>query len=131
MRENAVRRVLWQRATSALVCSAVRRADGETRQFGAPSPPMGTASDQEYEEGQVRLGPGDTLIVYTNGLVEVAGGTVELEDLLEGLKGAATAEEVVARLEGAVRGRQIDDAAVVVLRRAPGRGPASPGLGTA
>jgi PAS domain S-box-containing protein len=112
-------------------CSAIRRADGETRQFGAPSPPMGTASDQEYEEGQVRLEPGDTLIVYTNGLVEVAGGTVELEELLGVLEGAVSAEEVVERLEGAVRERQIDDAAVVVLRRAPPHGPAGPGLGTA
>jgi PAS domain S-box-containing protein len=110
--------------------ATVRRADGEMVALAARSLPVG-AGDQEYTEGEVRLEPGDVLLVYTNGLVEVADGNVELRELLGVLKGAVTAEEVVGRLEVAVPGRQVDDATVVVLRRVAQLGPASAGIGAA
>jgi PAS domain S-box-containing protein len=97
--------------------SAIRRANGETMQFGARSLPLGAASGEEYEEGQVRLEPGDTLLVYTDGLVETTSGTVELEELLGTLERAEGAEDVVTRLVGGLKGRQTDDATVVLLRR--------------
>jgi PAS domain S-box-containing protein len=98
-------------------CSAIRRADGETVQFGKRSLPLGAPGGEEYEEGQVRLEPGDTLLLYTDGLVETAGGSVELEDLVGTLDGAESVEGMVTRLVGTVRGRQSDDATVVMLRR--------------
>jgi PAS domain S-box-containing protein len=97
--------------------SAIRRADGETVTFGARSLPLGTPGGEEYEEGQVRLEPGDTLLLYTDGLVETANGSVELEELVGTLDGSESAEGIVTRLVGTVRGRQSDDATAVLLRR--------------
>ena len=97
--------------------SAIRRADGETVAFGTLSLPLGAADGDGYEEGQVRLEPGDTLLLYTNGLVETAGGTVELDELVGTLDGTESAEGIVTRLVSKVRGRQSDDATVMLLRR--------------
>jgi PAS domain S-box-containing protein len=117
-------------------CSAVRRADGQIVKLrarslplgasqggegGGPPGPVGAFDDQEHEEGQLWLEPGDTLLVYTDGLVETTSGTVELEELLGTLDGTESAEDVVARLLGGVRGRQTDDATVMLLRRVGGR----------
>jgi hypothetical protein len=56
--------------------------------------------------------------VYTDGLVETTSGTVELEELLGTLDGAESAADSVTRLLEGVRGRQGDDATVLLLRRA-------------
>jgi serine phosphatase RsbU (regulator of sigma subunit) len=113
-------------------CSAVRRAGGEVMKLtagpegaslpprggGGPPGPEGALGGAEHEEGQVRLEPGDTLLVYTDGLVETTSGTVELEELLGTLDGAESAADSVTRLLEGVRGRQGDDATVLLLRRA-------------
>ena len=50
----------------------VRRiAGGVAELLAAPvGPPLGVVADQEYEPGTVRLGRGDTLVLFTDGLVE-------------------------------------------------------------
>jgi len=97
--------------------SAIRRADGEVVRLAERSLPLGAAGRDDYREAQVRLEPGDTLLAYTDGLVETTGGTIDLEELAGGLGGAESAEELVRRLVGRVRGRQSDDATIVLLRR--------------
>ncbi len=48
-----------------------RTADGVAGPLDAPvGPPLGVVNDQEYEVGTVRLGRGDTLVLFTDGLVE-------------------------------------------------------------
>jgi PAS domain S-box-containing protein len=104
-------------------CSVVRRAGGEIVRLATRSLPLGASNGGEYEERTVRLGPGDALLLCTNGLVETVGGEVELEELMAGLKDAKSADEAVARLSARVVGRQRDDATAVLLRREPARPP--------
>ena len=101
--------------------SAIRRADGEVVRLAERSLPLGAAGRDDYREAQVRLEPGDTLLAYTDGLVEELAG---------GLGGAESAEELVRRLVGRVRGRQSDDATIVLLRRTGTRPrrPRAPGV---
>ncbi len=60
----------------------VLRPDGSAELlWDGRSTPLGVRSGGEYEEGTVRLDGGSTLLLYTDGLVEVPG-----EDLLDGLE---------------------------------------------
>jgi serine phosphatase RsbU (regulator of sigma subunit) len=97
--------------------AAVLRAGGETVQLRSRSLPVGVMSETVYREEQVQLQPGDILLVYTDGLVEVGDQAVELRQLAEALEGAAGAEQMVGRLLDRVRGHQGDDVTVVALQR--------------
>jgi serine phosphatase RsbU (regulator of sigma subunit) len=96
----------------------LRRADGETVRLISRSLPVGVLSEAVYEEGQVTMEPGDTLLAYTDGLVEIGDQTIGLGELTQELEGAQSAEEMVGRLVDRVRGQQGDDVTVVVLHRA-------------
>ncbi len=48
-----------------------RTAGGVAEPLAAPvGPPLGVVADHEYQAGTVRLGRGDTLVLFTDGLVE-------------------------------------------------------------
>jgi PAS domain S-box-containing protein len=95
----------------------VLRPDGEIVRLRSRSLPLGVLSGEEYEEKQVRLDPGDMLLVFTDGLVEIGDSTTAVEVLLSGLEAAESADEVVERLVGMVRGQKGDDVTVLALRR--------------
>src|SRR5205807_1774769 len=90
--------------------AAVLRAGGETVRLRSRSLPVGVMSETVYTEERVQLQPGDTLLVYTDGLVEVGDRTLELRQLTAALKGAGGAEQMVRRLVDRLRGRHEDDA---------------------
>ena len=55
-----------------------RSRDGKVvRLVDADGPVMGPIRDATYTEGQVRLEPGDILVMYTDGLVERRGRDIE------------------------------------------------------
>jgi PAS domain S-box-containing protein len=95
----------------------VLRPDGEFVRLRSHSLPLGVLSGTVYEEQQVQMGPGDMLLVFTDGLVEINDVTIEVGELLKGLEGSDTAEEAVARLVETVKGQKGDDVTVVALRR--------------
>jgi len=95
----------------------VLRANGEIVRLRSRSLPLGVLSGVEYEQKQVQLEPDDTLLVFTDGLVEIGDTTIEVEDLLSGLQGAESAGEVVARLVDTVGGHTGDDVTVLAVRR--------------
>src|SRR5207237_4243333 len=106
----------------------VRRADGEVVPLASKSLPVGVLSEAVYEEGQVTMEPGDTLLAYTDGLVEIGDQTIGLPQLMGELEGAGGAEDRVERLVGRVLGQQGDDVTVVLLQRTvapPARGRSS------
>ncbi len=81
--------------------------------------PVGFPARQGYEEGVLEFRPGDALVIYSDGLVEVRPPEeVEPATLAERLRGAASAAEMVSRLAGqaALAGPPADDLTVVVLR---------------
>ncbi len=55
----------------------VVRAGGSTESLGCGGPLMGPFPETGYEESSTSLGPGDVLLMYTDGVVESAGGAGE------------------------------------------------------
>ena len=102
-------------------------ADGESRLLEVRSgPPLGAVSFAQYREITEPLEPGDALAMFTDGLVEVRG--VSLDVTLEGLRRAAgtpgaadSAEALCERLLDALLPERSaeDDVAIVALRRLP------------
>ncbi len=88
-------------------------------------PPVGMFSNFTYEESEVQLEPGDLIVAYTDGVIEAVNPAGE-EWGVEGLRRAATGskayhaddlvEAIFASMDEFSRGRQTDDATVIVLR---------------
>ena len=76
-------------------------------------------------EGTVLLEPGDTLIVYSDGLPETEGRPGDLSCYADDLEAAADARELVWRLMRGLPGRLRDDVTVLALQRAPALDPAA------
>lgn len=105
----------------------VLRAGGKVEVLECPGLLVGLQPEPELSEWTVDLGPGDTLVLYTDGVTEARlegrlFGEERLHDLLSGC-GALPAAEVVARVERAVLEFQkhspADDIAVLALRIQP------------
>ena len=98
--------------------------DGGTEPLVARGTMLGPFPDIEFEEIEVDLAAGDSLVLYTDGVVEAQGddglfGEARLGDLLAEGAGRSSGE-LAALIEDAVRrysgGAQNDDLAVVVLQ---------------
>ncbi|MDQ3644103.1 MAG: SpoIIE family protein phosphatase [Actinomycetota bacterium] len=88
------------------------------------STPLGVRIDGEYEEGTARLAGGSTLVLYTDGLVEVRGEEllVGLERLRDAVRAGPTepdalCDHVIESLLGG--GAASDDVALLALRTMP------------
>jgi PAS domain S-box-containing protein len=106
--------LLWRAGGS------VRRLDGVTRPpIGIPVP---TEGERPPEVLEVDFGPGDSLVLFSDGLVETRArpldcGIEELEALLAGLPGDTTAGHTAdAVLASLVQGEAEDDVALLVVR---------------
>jgi len=111
----------------------VRRADGSIESLnGAPLLPMGIVEDYEVEAASARLGPGDTLVLYTDGITEEPRtlpdgsrdmfGVERLDAALRACSGEPTC--VVESIHHALHEHtgamtREDDQTLVVLRRDP------------
>jgi sigma-B regulation protein RsbU (phosphoserine phosphatase) len=106
----------------------VLRRDGAVEWLEPSGAPVGMFADSNYRESILHLNPGDVVITYTDGVVEVTN-SAGVEWGVEGLMKAAAAWEpqCVQGAEDLVRqiframddfsgGCQTDDAAVAVLR---------------
>lgn len=99
----------------------LRRTDRRIQSLGAPGTAVGLLGDVSFVERSVRLGPGDCVVFYTDGLSELRVGT-ELfgaAGVAAALAGAGgSAEDVISGLEAAMEesgGRQTDDVAILAL----------------
>jgi serine phosphatase RsbU (regulator of sigma subunit) len=99
-------------------------ADGDVREVGRFGRLLGVDDDHAGTDVEDRLGPGEVLVLYTDGVVEARGpGGIFGEERLRSLLGEMAGEaptRVVERIEGAVLaasgGRMRDDVAIVALR---------------
>lgn len=101
-------------------------ANGVTA-VAAPGMALGLDADAGYREHVLRLAPGDSLLLYSDGVIETEGPARELfgeARLAELLRGAAKlpAAELLARITGAIdafrRGVAVtDDVTVLAIRR--------------
>jgi serine phosphatase RsbU (regulator of sigma subunit) len=83
------------------------------------SPPLGVIPDTSYPEASVTMRPGSSLVIFSDGVLDVhpeleediVGATVKL------LEGAASAQEMAERLSTNPEANVMDDVTVVVLHR--------------
>jgi PAS domain S-box-containing protein len=105
----------------------LRAPDGTVAEVGKPGRPLGVAVDVAYEESEVELSAGTTLVLYTDGVTEARdddGAQFEEARLLEVLAGGEchTAAGTVAAVHAAVATHLqnsrhgTDDLAVLALR---------------
>ena len=79
----------------------VRRAGGEVEVISLPGTILGAVEEPLLEERRVQLGPGDLLLLYTDGLIEARGehGMLGEQGVAERLSSTAAPEEAVRALE--------------------------------
>jgi sigma-B regulation protein RsbU (phosphoserine phosphatase) len=110
-----------------------RRADGRIETLGQPGRFLGMVKAADVSESTAILGPGDLVMVYTDGVTEARAdgaffGETGIAGVLAaaaGLTAQAVADAVVAAALAFQHGSARDDIAVVVVRKPP----ASPGDG--
>jgi phosphoserine phosphatase RsbU/P len=100
------------------------RADGGHERLGIGGPVLGVLPEAEYEQGSIALGPGDRVVLFTDGLTEARNGDDEefgearlLAAAIE--HRACSAPALQARLAETVArftsGEMQDDATLIVL----------------
>ena len=126
-------------ATGGHPLPLVLRASGEVELAGSPGTLLGVVAAPEISEDRLLLGPGDALVLYTDGVVEAsptdeALGPDRLAEFVAGRGGddaASIAEAIESKALEVQDGRLRDDVAVVVLRVDPPASFAGPGAGVA
>jgi serine phosphatase RsbU (regulator of sigma subunit) len=104
----------------------VRGGGGEILKLKAAGIPVGLMPEAPYSEGEVAVGPGDVLLLYTDGVTEAFNGREELfgEERLDAVArglGDAAPDQCIERILAAVQGfsegaPQSDDITLVVVR---------------
>jgi PAS domain S-box-containing protein len=99
------------------------RAEGNVEIVGTPGTLLGVLPDPNFDDHSVSLRPGDTLVFYTDGVIEGRDGAALEEAGLRHLLAACAgegADAIAARVEDAALsasgGSPRDDIAVLVLR---------------
>jgi sigma-B regulation protein RsbU (phosphoserine phosphatase) len=126
---------IWDPVTTAFVYARAghnpplfrKAADGIiTELSGASGFPLGLFPQQSYDQCQLRLSPGDLVLLFTDGIVEAenpTGQPFDLDQLRNAFAGAAhgTAREVLTAIRSALQSHQKDtrpkdDQTLFVLR---------------
>lgn len=103
----------------------LRRPGGDLVALDAEGMPAGFLPDIEYEEKRVRLGDGDLLVLYTDGVVEAQDGDGAMygEDRLsrlvadaDGLSAARLVERILLRVDDYTGGVRADDVTLLAAR---------------
>lgn len=103
----------------------LRHADGRAEEVSIRGPLVGIFADFTVDEIELRLAPGESLVLYTDGVSDAGNGAQVLGDdavrtLLESLDPAATAATIAEHIKDAAiavtAGEMRDDVAVLVIR---------------
>ncbi len=112
--------------TNAGHCSPlIARADGRIEQIGSTGPVVGMLRNAQWSSVQIRIDPGDTLLLYSDGLVEAPSpdgeefGIAGIERTLNVGRASARhiAEQILAAVDRHTGGVREDDLTLVVIRR--------------
>lgn len=96
------------------------RADGTVFRPQRGGMPLGWPYEQEWEEGTLRLAPGDMIVAFSDGLLDLYDGTLAaLDQVAAVVRRAATSDEVVAHVGHLAQQLAVlpDDVTVVAIRR--------------
>ena len=104
----------------------LKRTDGHAEYVGRPGTLLGQTLATEFSDVPERLGPGELLVLYTDGVTERRNddggffGEQRLLELVEGLDPQAGAQRVAEAIEHAMRAfggsEPADDTAILVVR---------------
>lgn len=101
--------------------TALVRADGTCERLEATGLPLGVLDEPAREQRGVRLAPGDLLVTFSDGVLDLGDGTVAtgLPRVVDAVRGAGSAQ---AAVDGVLRlaadaAERPDDLTVVALRR--------------
>jgi phosphoserine phosphatase RsbU/P len=95
----------------------VRRASGAVARLTPRGLPLGVSGQECYQEGTIDFATGDTLVIYSDGLIDARPDLALNNELLaEQLQGASSAREMLERLIElpGVEGPLPDDMTVLV-----------------
>jgi hypothetical protein len=96
---------------------AIIRSDGRIEVLDEGGLPLGVDPEEHYDSHERQLLPGDVLLAHSDGLIELDGGPQSTREAAELIVGAATAQDAVERLLGAVgTSSPPDDVTAVVAR---------------
>jgi phosphoserine phosphatase RsbU/P len=107
----------------------VRRASGHVQTLGQPGTLLGLLADPELHDSQMVLRPGDSLIMFTDGVTEARSridreiyGDDRLHDVVEGLcdMSAACIADVIQQAVLTFSGGEFSDDTVVLVVKVPG-----------
>jgi len=112
------------------VMPLVAHASGEVVRVESSNFPLGLFPEATFEVDSVQLQPGDTVLVFSDGVTEARDpadefyGDNRMKEFLEGYKGRRSAEELASQVMAEVRkfvgsAPQADDVTLVVLRFGP------------
>jgi PAS domain S-box-containing protein len=97
----------------------LRRSDGAVEELVPRGLPLGVPALKVYQEGTILFAEGDTLVIYSDGLVDARPElALDIKTLARHLDGAASAREMVDRLMELTEqeGPLPDDVTVLVVR---------------
>lgn len=99
--------------------SSILRADGTLEQLPPTGPPLGLVPGQRWASGTFRLGPGDAILIPTDGLLDLHGGSTDL--LASAVSQVQTDDNVDAAVKKLCdrrgKGIVLDDITAVLFRR--------------
>jgi hypothetical protein len=101
--------------------SVIVRRDGTAQRLEATGLPIGIVAAGEWAHGEASLEPGDRLVTFTDGVLDLFDGTLaSLDEVAAIVRAAATPHDAVARFaELTASTRASDDVTVVVVARRP------------
>jgi serine phosphatase RsbU (regulator of sigma subunit) len=98
--------------------SIIARADGSSERLRSNAPPLGVDPDTEWPLQTTSLGPGDTLIVVSDGVLDLYDGSLRSLDNLVALAMLSTDPwEVIEAIRARARGTSSDDVTMLIVRR--------------
>ena len=98
--------------------SIVARADGSSERLRSKAPPLGVDPETVWQVQTVQLNPGDTLIVVSDGVLDLYDGTLRSLDKLVTLALLAPDPwEIIDAIRARARGVSLDDVTVLIVRR--------------
>jgi PAS domain S-box-containing protein len=106
--------------------------DGRVEPLGRWGPLLGAFPDERWATETQRIGPGDIVVLYTDGVLDTQGQDERFgeERLASALAGCRSAEGAVSAIDAALSafqaGEQTDDTAVLAVQRTPALIPAQP-----
>ncbi len=98
--------------------SFVVSADGEATRLTSESPPLGAGIETEWQEKSFLMKPGDTMVVISDGVLDLFGGTIDgLRSAEDKVRQSTNAQALVNEVLEMAGANSADDVTILVVHR--------------